>query len=159
MTKGFRSSGSDSVPGHSSFGHRTFSRHSVFVIRHSTARFMMLAALLLGSRALLAIPAVPTTRERPAASPKIVRYAERLLARYDTNQNDHLSRDEWSKMRGRPDILDRDRDGRLSPEEIAGASQALLELDRNEDGELGHDELHPFPPPMGRGCFRCLKKR
>ena len=48
-------------------------------------------------------------------------------------------------------VLDRDRDGRLSAEEIAGASQALLELDRNEDGELGHEEMHPFPPPMGRG--------
>jgi Ca2+-binding EF-hand superfamily protein len=44
--------------------------------------------------------------------------------------------------------LDRNRDGVLSEDEIAGAPDALKTLDANGDGELSADELRPMP---GRG--------
>jgi len=40
--------------------------------------------------------------------------------------------------------LDADGDGALSSAEIAAASSSLLELDRNGDGDISPDELHPF---------------
>ena len=60
------------------------------------------------------------------------------------------------------DILDADRDGELSAEEIANAPQALKKLDRNGDRKLGREELRPMGmgpggregpggPPMGFG--------
>lgn len=44
-------------------------------------------------------------------------------------------------------VLDADKDGGLSAEEIAGASEALLTLDKNDDGALGKKEI--APPPKG----------
>jgi hypothetical protein len=44
--------------------------------------------------------------------------------------------------------LDRDRDGTLSRDEIAGAAKALKALDADGDGTLSRDELRP---PGGRG--------
>jgi Ca2+-binding EF-hand superfamily protein len=50
--------------------------------------------------------------------------------------------------------LDTDGDGKLSAEEIAGASSALKKLDRNGDGQLTAEELGPPPgaarPGQGR---------
>lgn len=43
--------------------------------------------------------------------------------------------------------LDTNRDGKLSAEELKGATDALLELDKNGDGELSPQELHPHGPP------------
>jgi len=61
--------------------------------------------------------------------------------------------------------LDTDRDGTLSAEEIAKASEAIKSLDKNDDGKLTEDELRPprderrgprgdgpgFGPPRGDG--------
>jgi hypothetical protein len=47
--------------------------------------------------------------------------------------------------------LDADRDGVISAEEIENASEALLALDKNGDGELTRDELHPQGPPPREG--------
>ena len=48
--------------------------------------------------------------------------------------------------------LDTDRNGELSPEEIANASASLMKLDANGDGKLTPDELLPKgPPPRGPG--------
>lgn len=52
------------------------------------------------------------------SQPKVVRYAERLLERFDTDKNGSLVADEWVKMRGRPAVLDRDGDGKATIEEI-----------------------------------------
>ncbi len=53
-------------------------------------------------------------------------------------------------MRGLPlmTALDKNQDGELSTEEIAGAVEALRTLDKNQDGKLSADELRP---PAGRG--------
>ena len=47
------------------------------------------------------------------------------------------------------DVLDANHDGELSAEEIAGASQALLKLDKNGDGKLDREELRPRRPGGG----------
>lgn len=51
-------------------------------------------------------------------------------------------------------VLDADHDGTISEEEIENASEALAQLDTNEDGELTRDELRPprpDGPPPGEG--------
>lgn len=48
-------------------------------------------------------------------------------------------------------VLDADRDGIISADEIENASKALLQLDKNNDGELTRDELHPEGPPPPEG--------
>jgi hypothetical protein len=42
--------------------------------------------------------------------------------------------------------LDANKDGALSPTEIAGAVASLKALDANSDGKLTRDELRPLPP-------------
>jgi hypothetical protein len=43
-------------------------------------------------------------------------------------------------------VLDQDRDGELSPDEIANSPLALAKLDKNGDGKLTRKEIHPPPP-------------
>ena len=52
-------------------------------------------------------------------SAKILRYAQRLVAQYDTNHDGQLEKDEWQKMHGNPAIVDRDHDGLISAEDLA----------------------------------------
>jgi hypothetical protein len=47
-------------------------------------------------------------------------------------------------------IFDTDRDAVLSAAEIQAASEALGKLDRNSDGKITRDEMHP-PRPEGEG--------
>lgn len=70
-------------------------------------------------------------------------------------------RDGGGPGRGGPDMvrmvpvmaaLDKDGDGVISSEEIAGAVAALKTLDKNQDGKLDHEELRPaFAGPGGPG--------
>ena len=48
-------------------------------------------------------------------------------------------------------VLDADKDGELSADEIANASTALLTFDQDGDGVLSRDELQPPRPPRGEG--------
>jgi Ca2+-binding EF-hand superfamily protein len=47
--------------------------------------------------------------------------------------------------------MDKNRDGKLSTEEISQAPESLVKLDRNGDGELTPHELHPPRPPREDG--------
>ena len=47
-------------------------------------------------------------------------------------------------------VLDANHDGVIDAEEIANASAALKQLDKNGDGELTPDELHPPRPEHGQ---------
>ena len=47
-------------------------------------------------------------------------------------------------------VLDADRDGELSAEEIQDASAALKTLDKDGDGKLGREEMHPPMRPRER---------
>ena len=54
-------------------------------------------------------------------------------------------------------VLDANHDGVIDAKEIANASKALLQLDKNGDGQLTREELRPPPPddfdgpPPGEG--------
>ena len=45
-------------------------------------------------------------------------------------------------------VLDLDKDGIISADEIKAAPQSLAELDKNADGALSRDELKPGKPPI-----------
>ncbi|MCL2347741.1 MAG: hypothetical protein FWC50_05700 [Planctomycetaceae bacterium] len=54
-------------------------------------------------------------------SAKILRYAEYLIEKYDTNHNGQLEQDEWfGKMSGFPQKIDLDGDSSITLEELAG---------------------------------------
>lgn len=48
-------------------------------------------------------------------------------------------------------VLDTDHDGTLSASEIANASKALLQLDKNGDGIISSEEMRPDPNAMPGG--------
>lgn len=48
-------------------------------------------------------------------------------------------------------LLDKDRDGALSADEIAAAADALRALDKDEDGSVSAEELRPRRPDRGPG--------
>lgn len=48
-------------------------------------------------------------------------------------------------------ILDTDKDGTLSASEIANASKALIQLDKNGDGIISPEEMRPDPSAMPGG--------
>jgi hypothetical protein len=49
-------------------------------------------------------------------------------------------------------VLDKDRNGTLSSEEIAGASAALKTLDKNGDGQITREEFRPTQGGQGGGA-------
>lgn len=57
------------------------------------------------------------------------------------------------KPHGKPPVppliaaLDTDRNGNISSEEMAKAAESLKKLDKNNDGELTPQEIHPHGPP------------
>ncbi|MCL4195015.1 MAG: hypothetical protein KJZ87_24960 [Thermoguttaceae bacterium] len=55
----------------------------------------------------------------PRATPtKIIRYAKALLSKYDADADGRLNKDEWTKMRGDPQQIDRNGDAIIAMEEL-----------------------------------------
>jgi len=55
----------------------------------------------------------------PRATPaKIIRYAQTLLSKYDTDSDGRLNENEWTKMRGDPQQIDRNGDAIVALEEL-----------------------------------------
>ncbi len=62
----------------------------------------------------------PPAQQSQQARPKVIRYAQRLMAQYDRDQSGDLIATEWVAMRGQPEILDSNRDGKVSLAEMIG---------------------------------------
>lgn len=52
-------------------------------------------------------------------SGKILRYSERLLKKYDVNEDGVLQREEWEKIAGQPQQIDVDHDGLLTLQDLS----------------------------------------
>jgi hypothetical protein len=95
---------------------------------------------------------------QPAApgviTPKLLRYAERVVRHYDLNQDGRLEPDEWRAMRGKPESADLNRDGRITVEEFAqyaanyGAGRAIR-LSTAGGDSLVQSALHDPNAPAG----------
>src|SRR5262245_5701639 len=97
-----------------------------------------------------------TSRQRPQkASAKVERCAEGLVRHYDRDGDGVLSVEEWSLMQGRPESIDRDRDGRLVVSEVIDHVQRysrqrslrLLPPTREAKPAAATDEK-PLPAPV-----------
>ena len=75
-------------------------------------------------------------------SAKILRYAERLVKQYDTNGDGYLQTEEWEKMHGNPKIIDTDRDGIITVDQLA---RYIARYGRAHRLQL---MLAPTPPPV-----------
>lgn len=80
-------------------------------------------------------PSTPPN-ERPESTPplgdapvsaKILRYAQRVIAKHDRNRDGSLTAEEWKSMHGRPASIDADQDGQITLKEY---SQHIAEYGR-----------------------------
>ncbi len=78
----------------------------------------------------------------PPIDERIRRYAESLMQRYDENKSGILEKDEWSKMRGDWAPGDRDGDGNISKDELAGRLAEMSGVRRPS----GAEDDRPSPP-------------
>lgn len=51
-------------------------------------------------------------------SPKVRRYAEELIEKYDANHSGQIEEEEWAKMEGSPAAIDADKSGAISLDEL-----------------------------------------
>lgn len=70
-----------------------------------------------------------SSESSPSLSPQQVdaryrRFAESMLQRYDTNGDGKLQKEEWSQMRGEPELADSDGDGIITLDELVSHAGA-----------------------------------
>ena len=63
--------------------------------------------------------ALASHRPKFPIPPKIQRYAERLFQQYDTDGDGVLQAEEWAKMQGDPRLIDINRDGVITADDLA----------------------------------------
>jgi EF hand domain-containing protein len=104
-----------------------------------------LATIILSIACANASADPPPPLAPPAAvTPKLLRYAERIVRQHDANGNGHLEADEWRTLRGKPELADENHDGRITVEEMAryvagyGAGRAIR-LSTSGGGPLAQD--------------------
>ncbi len=90
----------------------------------------------------------------------IIFFSLHIQAQYNqqnrnSNQNQGQGFNNQGRMHHPPHpvmtVLDADRDHTISAAEIAGATKALLTLDKNKDGKLSQDEMRPQRPNRRQG--------
>lgn len=77
-------------------------------------------------------------------------FAEGFLARYDSNQDGVLDREEWSRMRRDPSAADQNQDGRITSEELS-AWMANRSRERGGERQSGFGASGGFGPAGGFG--------
>lgn len=95
-----------------------------------------------------------------AVPPKVRRYAERLVHRYDLNGDGQLQSGEWSKMQGNPAAADANRDGVITLDEwvryLATFGQSRRVRPASSDAEsdavaISGDKTPPGPADASEG--------
>ena len=110
-----------------------------------------------------AVPAAkhqePTIVRRPVSIPiKVLRYAEHVIERYDTNGDGSLDSIEWGRMQGNPRAADRDRDGVITAEELAewvaryGHRRKIRLMPATSEGRIRYPTL--LSPDVSRSLRR-----
>lgn len=61
----------------------------------------------------------PPSSSSGSIDPKMREFAENIVRQNDKNKNGVLDRDEWGGLRGDPNEMDRNRDGRITADELA----------------------------------------
>jgi Ca2+-binding EF-hand superfamily protein len=98
-------------------------------------------------------PAKPSTKEGEPTSPYAQRFQE-----LDANHDGYVSLDEWPLEEAKFHVVDRDKDGRLSPTELLTPNvlrrppweRRFHELDSDRDGRLNESELRRGGEELGK---------
>ena len=78
-------------------------------------------------------------------------YAKSLLRMYDRNKSGVLEKEEWSKLSGNPMEFDKNKDGKLSVDELAERSSRFIKGgSRGESGDTPKYETYRFLSPTER---------
>ena len=102
------------------------------------------------------LAATPNTVRRAIVSPKLLRYAERIVRQYDIDKSGELGPEEWKAMRGEPAVADLNHDGNITVTEFAqhvadfGAGRAIR-LAANQGSPLSPEETAAGAVPGGTG--------
>lgn len=107
------------------------------------------------------VPAAAPDADRGAAEPsavsvKIIRYAQRIIDRYDRDGDGQLQTSEWQAMRGSPERADRDGDGVIQRDELVlymaeYGRERRIRLLPPQPGDLA--ELPPLLHPATAGAW------
>ena len=77
--------------------------------------------------------------QNPSASPKVARYTQSLLAKYDQNQDGKLQQKEWEQFRGHPELIDLDGDGVVTRDELI---DWIADYGRRKNQSIGVPAIH-----------------
>jgi len=91
----------------------------------SPARWLLAAQPGTSSGASQITSADGSPRAAEAVPPKVRRYAEHLLRRYDANGDGQLQPDEWGKMHGQPEAADTNGDHVITLDELTSRIAAF----------------------------------
>ena len=77
---------------------------------------------------------------------------ERRFRTLDRDGNDELTQDEWPRQDSRLQLLDRNRDGKITSSEFSeGMLDRFDQMDLNRDGTVTSDEEREFREARARG--------